>query len=133
MSSEAVVQQRARLEHLRVPGSHNWRNNSGACFDETGRLIRYGLGHENKMKDDDPRSVDIIGITPTLIQPHMVGYYLGVFTAFEVKPSNWTLRPGDARAQGQDKWMRLVRDACGYAGFVTQPSDVYRIIGRDQG
>lgn len=128
MASETSVQAAARLEHAKI--GPNWRNNVGACQDETGRLIRYGLGHEYKMKDDDPRSSDIIGITPTLITPAMVGYYLGVFTAFEMKSPGWRLIPSDKRAHGQAKWHQIVRDACGYAGFVTDPSDIHGIIRR---
>lgn len=129
MTSEAVNQQQTRLMHAKI--GQIWRNNQGACMDETGRLIRYGLGHEYKMKDDDPRSSDLIGITPTLIQPHMVGYWLGVFTAYEIKPSGWHQVPSDKRAIGQAKFHDIVRASCGYAGFVTDPAvDIPRIIGR---
>ena len=114
-------------------GALAFRNNSGACTDETGRLIRYGLGNDSAQLNAEIKSSDLIGCTPTLIQPHMVGYYLGVFTALEVKPSGWHLTPGDKRGQAQAKFHRIVREACGFAGFVTDPSDVYRIIGREQG
>ena len=132
MSSEAVNQQQARLVMARL-GAQCWRNNSGACTDDTGRLIRYGLGNDSAQLNAEIKSSDLIGIVPTLIQPHMVGYHLGVFAALEVKPSGWHLTPGDKRGQAQAKFHRIVRDACGFAGFVTDPADVYRIIGREQG
>ena len=127
--NEAAVQQRAQLEHCRnVPGGQMWRNNSGACEDKTGRLIRYGLGHTSSEQVRAWASSDLIGITPTLIKPEMVGYWLGVFTAYEVKPPQWHLTPGDQRGQAQDKFHQIVRQSCGYAGFVTDPSDIYGII-----
>lgn len=128
MSSESVVQQRTRLEHAQI--GPVWRNNSGACTDETGRLIRYGLGNESAELNAHIKSSDLIAITPTLIQPHMVGYYLGVFTAYEVKPSGWHLTPGDKRGNAQARFHEIVRASCGYAGFVTDPADIHRIIGR---
>lgn len=131
MSSEAVVQQQARLIMARL-GAQCWRNNSGACTDDTGRLIRYGLGNDSAQVNAVIKSSDLIGIVPVQIQPHMVGYYLGVFTALEVKKPGWHLTPGDKRGQAQARFHQIVRDACGFAGFVSDPSDVYRIIGREQ-
>lgn len=131
MSSEAVVQQQARLIMARL-GAQCWRNNSGACTDDTGRLIRYGLGNDSAQVNAVIKSSDLIGIVPVQIQPHMVGYHLGVFTALEVKKPGWHLTPGDKRGQAQARFHQIVRDACGFAGFVSDPSDVYRIIGREQ-
>lgn len=129
MSSETVVQQQARLAMARL-GAQIWRNNSGACTDDTGRLIRYGLGNDSAQLNAEIKSSDLIGCTPTLIQPHMVGYHLGVFTALEIKPSGWHQTPGDKRALAQARFHDIVRQACGFAGFVTDPADIDRIIGR---
>lgn len=128
MASEAAVQQRVRLAFADI--GPMWRNNSGACTDDTGRLIRYGLGNDSAQLNREIKSSDLIGITPTLIQPHMVGYWLGVFTALEVKPTGWHQTPGDERASAQAKFHDIVRQSCGYAGFVTDPADIARIIGR---
>jgi hypothetical protein len=140
MTSETVVQQFTRLEHAKI--GPMWRNNSGASTDETGRLIRYGLGNDSAQLNAEIKSSDLIGITPTLIEPHMVGYWLGVFTAYEVKPSGWKMpvpmegrefrdQPeATKRALAQAKFHDIVRAACGYAGFVTDPSDIYGIIRR---
>lgn len=140
MTSEAVVQQRAWLEH--APFGVMWRNNSGACTDATGRLVRYGLGNDSAQINKVMKSSDLIGITPTLITPEMVGYYLGVFTAMETKPSNWKMPTPIAgrkfedqpeatkRAIAQAHFHDIVRANCGYAGFVTDPRDIYGIIRR---
>jgi hypothetical protein len=141
MASETVVQQQARLAHARLPGAQNWRNNSGACTDQTGRLIRYGLGNDSAQLNAVIKSSDLIGITPVLIQPHMVGYHLGVFTALECKPSDWKMPTPIAgrdfkdqpeatqRALAQAKFHDIVRASCGYAGFVTGVPDIWRILG----
>ena len=129
MSSESVVQQQTRLRVAQI-GGLTWRNNSGACTDDTGRLIRYGLGNDSKKLNDEIKSSDLIGVTPTLITQQMVGYYLGVFTALEIKPTGWHLTSGDKRGQAQAKFHQIVKAACGFAGFVTHPDDVLRIIGR---
>lgn len=130
MASEAAIQQLVRVEHCQATRGQIWRNNSGACTDQTGRLVRYGLGNDSAQLNKAVKSSDLIGITPTLITPAMVGYTLGVFTAYEVKPSDWRMRPGDERALAQQRFHDIVREACGYAGFVTDPRDIYRIIGR---
>jgi hypothetical protein len=38
--------------------------------------------------------------------------------------------PGDKRALAQANFHDIVRSVGGYAGFVTDPMDLYRIIGR---
>ena len=129
MTSETAVQQHSRLLMARL-GCQVWRNNVGAYKDEHGNYIRYGLANESKQENEKIKSSDLIGITPTLIEPHMVGYHLGVFTALEIKASNWHMTPGDKRALAQEKFHTIVRDACGFAGFVTDPADVLRIIRR---
>lgn len=127
---EAAVQQRTQLEHCRVTNGQMWRNNSGACTDQSGRLVRYGLGHTSSQQVKAWASSDLIGITPTLITQDMVGYWLGVFTAYEVKRPGWHLTPGDQRGNAQAKFHEIVKQSCGYAGFVTDPNDIYGIIRR---
>ena len=48
----------------------------------------------------------------------------------EVKASGWRMTPGDERAIAQQRFHELVREAGGYAGFVTDPGEIGRIIGR---
>jgi hypothetical protein len=134
MSSETVVQQQTRIAHCQLTNGQIWRNNVGAGRiigdDGSERMIRWGLANDSAQLNAEIKSSDLIGITPTLITPAMVGYYLGVFTAYEMKPSNWHLRPGDKRGLAQQRFHDIVRAACGYAGFVTDPRDILRIIGR---
>lgn len=134
MASETAVQQHVRLEHCRATNGQIWRNNSGAGRiigdDGVERMIRWGLANESAQQNAEIKSSDLIGITPTLITPEMVGYWLGVFTAYEVKPTGWKMRPGDKRALAQQRFHDIVRAACGYAGFVTDPRDIYGIIRR---
>lgn len=127
---ESTVQNLTRVEHVKATNGQIWRNNSGAYVDEHGRMVRYGLANDSKQLNDQIKSSDLIGITPTLITPQMVGYALGVFTAYECKPEGWHLRPGDKRGLAQQRFHDIVRQACGYAGFVTDPHDIYGIIGR---
>ena len=130
MSSEPVNQQRSRdIVHSYM--GQAWRNNSGAYQDEFGRLVRYGLCNDSASLNAKFKSSDLICCVPTLILPHMVGYHLGVFTALEIKDGDWKLTPGDKRGNAQANFHGLVRDACGFAGFVTDPAvDVPRITGR---
>lgn len=109
-----------------------WRNNSGACTDDTGRLIRYGLGNDSAQLNAKIKSSDLIGITPvTAYLSSVQGWVtLGVFTALEIKSSNWKFSPNDERALAQAKFHSIVRDAGGFAGFVTDPADIAQIIRR---
>lgn len=129
MASESLTQQQTR-NLMHELGGQCWRNNSGAYQDERGNFIRYGLCNDSKQLNDRIKSSDLIGITPTLITQEMVGYYLGVFTALEIKHPGWTLRPSDKRGHAQAEFHRLVKEACGFAGFVTDPQDALRIIRR---
>jgi len=126
--SEAVVQQQVRLAH--APIGPLWRNNSGACTDKTGRLIRYGLGNDSAQLNAKIKSSDLIGITPVNAYVEGRGWcVLGVFTAYEVKKPGWHQTPGDERASAQAKFHEIVRQAGGYAGFVTSVVDMWRVIG----
>lgn len=126
---EAAVQQRVQLEVARH-GGLIYRNNVGACVDETGRMIRYGLANDSAQMNKVIKSSDLIGAVPVLIGPQHIGMTLGVFTALEVKKPGWHLTPGDQRAQAQLKFLELVRSVGGIASFVTDPAQVSGIIGR---
>lgn len=124
---ESAVQSRTQVEFCRVTGGQIFRNNSGACEDKTGRLIRYGLGNVSAQHVRRFASSDLIGVTPVVIQPHHVGQTLGVFTALECKKSDWHMTPSDARAQAQQRWMQLVLDCGGIASFITDPAQVQEV------
>lgn len=129
MSDEAAIQQQLRLEAARL-GWHLWRNNNGACRDDTGRLIRYGLANDSARLSKQIKSSDLIGWVPVLITPDMVGQTVAVFTSIEAKRSDWRLQPGDAHAQAQARWIDLVKGSGGYGGFVTDPSQLKEIPRR---
>ena len=125
--SEAVVQQQARLELART-GGLIWRNNVGACIDDTGRMIRYGLCNDSAQMNRSIASSDLIGVTPMVIGPEHVGRTIGVFTAVECKRPGWHLTPGDKRGQAQLKFIELIRSVGGIAGFVSDPSHIKQLL-----
>lgn len=124
---EAAVQQRVQLELARR-GALVYRNNVGACVDETGRMIRYGLANDSAQMNKVLKSSDLIGVVPVLIGPQHVGRTLGVFAAVEVKHPGWHLTPGDSRAHAQAKFIELVRSVGGIGGFVNDPAQVEALI-----
>jgi len=124
---EAQVQQRVRLEAARF-GLQLWRNNSGAFTDERGRLVRFGLGNDSAALSAQIKSSDLIGITPVTVTQAHVGRILGVFTALECKRPGWHLTPGDERAIAQGRFHGIVRDAGGFAGFVCDPADIWKVL-----
>lgn len=115
--SEAAVQTRIRLEATRKD-CRVWRNNVGACYDENGNFIRYGLANDSKELNKRIKSSDLIGIRPVLIQPHHVGQVIGQFIAREVKASGWTFS-GTERENAQLKFLELVVSLGGDACFAT--------------
>lgn len=127
MSNESVVQQQVRLALARV-GAQVWRNNTGACTDDTGRLIRYGLANESAQLNAVIKSSDLIGVVPVTITPDMVGKTVGVFAAVECKRPGWHLTPGDKRGQAQQRFIDLVRQVGGMGGFAADVSDLATIL-----
>lgn len=96
------------------------RNNSGACTDQDGRLVRYGLGHTSP--NQEFKSSDYIGITKVVITQEMVGQTLGVFTAFETKKRSWNpLKKFDDRELKQNKFLQWVTENGGIAHFIHDP------------
>lgn len=120
---EAVEQQQIRLEAPKR-GVMLCRNNNGACYDQDGRLIRYGLANDSKAMSKRIKSADLIGITPIIIQPSHIGFRLGVFTSIEVKRPGWKFK-GTEREQAQNKWAELVISLGGFAQFATGPGDIW--------
>ena len=128
--SEASVQQRVNLESSRL-GARLFRNNVGACVDDNGNHVRYGLANVSVAQNKRLKSSDLIGITPLLIQQHHVGTKLGIFTALEVKKSDWKmpLSP-NAREKAQLNFINLIRLNGGFADFINDPSKVSQILNR---
>ncbi|HRQ13044.1 MAG TPA: hypothetical protein PK205_07045 [Promineifilum sp.] len=127
--NEASIQQQIRLAAA-YAGIELYRNNSGACKDETGRMIRYGLGNDSAKVNANIKSSDLIGVTPLFVMPEHVGTIVGVFTAIECKAPGWRMRPSDDRALAQQRFHDIVRAAGGYAGFAASADDVWGIVRR---
>jgi len=116
-ASEAAVVNNVMLEASRV-GARLWRNNVGACKDERGRLIRYGLCNTSKQMNDQIKSPDLIGIKPVLITHGMVGSTIGQFLARECKSGDWKYGATEheqAQLRCLELFVGLGADAC----FVT--------------
>ena len=117
--SEAEVQQAIRLKASTL-GMRLWRNNVGACKDETGRFIRFGLANESAKINVHFKSADLIGITPHKVTSEDVGYTHGIFTSIEVKAPGWKFT-GTDREKAQTQWAQLVTMFGGRAMFATGP------------
>lgn len=116
-NSEAAMQVNVTLEACRS-GWRLWRNNVGACTDDTGRHIRYGLCNQSRRQNLILKSSDLIGIRPMRITKAMVGQTTGQFVAVEVKHRYW--KPGSSdREKAQGAFLKLVRSLGGHAFFST--------------
>lgn len=91
---ESQVQDKVRLEATQK-GCRIWRNNVGACKDETGRVIRYGLCNDSVVLNKRIKSSDLIGIRPVVITQEMIGHTIGQFLAREVKKPGWVYKGTD--------------------------------------
>lgn len=89
-------------------GARLFRNNVGVATYPGGAKVVYGLADG---------SSDLIGWTPIMITPEMVGQTLAVFTSIEVKKPGWKPLASDKTWQGQKKWLRAVKDAGGIAAL----------------
>jgi hypothetical protein len=113
--SEAALQSTLRV-HAPTLGFALWRNNNGACRDDTGRLIRYGLGNDSAKLNKRWKSSDLIGVGPG-----------GRFVAVEVKSPGWHT-PRNEREHAQANFINTVRALGGCAGFATSVVDYERIV-----
>ena len=133
--AEAGVQQQVRLRAA-DRGARLWRNNSGACEDKTGRLVRYGLANDSPAVNKIFKSSDLIGITPIVVTHPMVGGTVGIFTAAECKEPGWryagdkacSCRPHSSqckpcREKAQFAFLSLVNGLGGIGKFVSNPED----------
>lgn len=112
-------------------GSKLFRNNSGVLMNQVGVPVRFGLGNESAKLNKKLKSSDLIGWTEVLITPEMVGKKVAVMTAIEAKPEGFIHREvynENSREYAQAKFMKLINDAGGIAGFACSESDVDRIF-----
>lgn len=124
MKSESEIQQLIQLEAPKH-GCILLRNNSGACVDKTGRLIRYGLGF---VSPNQPyKSSDLIGWTEITITPDMVGKQVAVFTAIEVKSSTWK-STNNKREHEQNNFINWVKSKGGIASMINSVDDLIKVL-----
>ena len=122
--SEAAVQQDIRLAAAKY-GTPLLRNNNGACYDDTGRLIRYGLSHDSADLNRKFKSSDLIGINPVIITPAHVGMTIGQFMAVEVKREDWKPSEADERYVAQRNFGDWVLKFGGCFTFATSVKDIW--------
>jgi len=129
MMLEDEVQQYVRIEAAKF-GCILLRNNSGVLEDKTGRPVRYGLANESSKQNEIFKSSDLIGITPVVITPDMVGRTIGVFTAIEVKKEGWKFNPNNKRESAQLAFINWVKKLGGIASFVQSNDDMKKTLGK---
>lgn len=122
-TSEAAAQQQIRIA-APTHGVRLFRNNVGACMDDRGNHIRYGLANESPAMNKQIKSADLIGITPVTITPQHIGAVLGVFTSIECKRPGWRYS-GNGREQAQLAWAQLIIGLGGFAQFATHSGDIW--------
>jgi hypothetical protein len=144
MNPESVVQSEIR-DAAGKQGIHLFRNNVGACTDDTGRLIRYGLGNDSAQVQRRLKSSDLIGLVSfRVLSPYHAD--IGRFIAVECKAEGWKFpaswrgrRPTDAdlpelksaeaqRTLAQWRFISLIRTQGGLAGFAQSVDDFHAIV-----
>lgn len=95
-----------------------FRNNVGACYDQTGRFLRYGLANDSAKLNASIKSSDLIGCRPVVIDPGHLGRTIGQFVAIECKAPSWKFKD-TKRERAQQKFLTLVAAIGGYSRFST--------------
>ena len=128
------MKESATASHIRLDAAQHgielWRNNVGACMDDRGRMIRYGLCNDSPILAKHVKSSDFIGIAPVVVTQEMVGHVVGVFTAVETKASDWKMVPSDKRGIAQAAFHDIVLRSGGFAGFARTVEEFRRIVRR---
>jgi hypothetical protein len=112
MKSESAIMAEIRLA-LAECGLLMFRNNTGRLKNDKGQLVQFGLA---------VGSSDLIGLTPVVITPELVGRTLAVFTAIEVK--NERGKPTDA----QERFIGRIIELGGIAGVARSVDDAMAVI-----
>lgn len=106
------------------------------------RLFRNNVGMFNIIEKNKRRVVktglckgssDLIGYTTKEITADMVGKKIAVFTAIEVKKSDWNKNKKlNDHEEVQKMFIDNVKDSGGLAGFATSVDDLEKIINDNQ-
>lgn len=124
--SEAFVQSATRIEASRM-GARLWRNNVGAGKIDGESFVRWGLANESEKMNQVIKSSDLIGWTPVIVTPSMVGHRVAIFTAIETKAQGWQYR-GTDREVAQLAWINAVVGAGGIGAFVADADKVKEVL-----
>lgn len=131
--SEGANQNRVR-EYFAAQGARLWRNNSGVLNDANGRPVRFGLGNDSRALNEQIKSSDLIGWTPKLVTPDMIGEVVAIFTSPEIKRDGWRFpnvgpikdHRGKlteyGRCLAQKRWADMIVREGGIAGFMIDPT-----------
>lgn len=125
---EAEVQAKIQIEGP-MHGCILMRNNSGAFTDESGRVVFFGLGNISKKHSDNIKSSDLIGFRRVTITPQMVGQTVAIFTAVEVKRSDWKPSKTCKREKAQMAFISWIQACGGVAGFANSVDSFKRLLG----
>lgn len=119
LTSEAGAQVAVRLEASKR-GILNFRNNTGALADESGRFVRFGLANDTPAMNRQIKMGDLIGCAPHVVTLADVGKLHGIFWMREVKKPGWKWpRTPSYREQAQRRAIELVLSRGGDAAFTT--------------
>lgn len=128
MKDESIVQQEIQIKAMNYK-CHLLRNNSGALKDETGRLVRYGLGNVSQEHQARISSSDLIGFTKITITPKMVGKTIAVFTAIEAKREDWKINKKlNEHETAQNNFLNFIKNNGGIASFCNSADQLKDII-----
>ena len=119
---EAFVQSAAVLAASRQ-GIRAFRNNSGAFQNDSGQLVRFGLGNTSAAVNAVLKSSDLIGWRPVRITPEMVGYRIAQFWGREAKEPGWQYT-GKGREVQQKAFIDMGNAEGADLAFLTDPERV---------
>src|SRR3546814_6656571 len=97
------------------------RQDDGSVVIAFAQPVNLGFGYPDNKPVSGPG--DLIGWTPKVITPEMVGQTVAVFTSFEAKPVK-----GGAVSGNQKTFGDQVRADGGIAGVVRTPTDVRGVL-----
>ena len=98
-------------------GCRLMRNNNGACYDNKGHFIQYGLGNEGKL-NKTLKSPDLVGVRPVVITHAHIGTTIGQLLLREMKEPGWRFTGKDGEQQQLD-FLLLMASFGADAAFAT--------------